>query len=175
MRALQRVVRGLPRRRRGHPGRAIDALDAVVTAGRSLGDPANEQEMVRQIAKMLGARVLLHYAEERYVTLDDQRRHTLSTWSIRRIVRDRAIVVRRVRRRPEFWRPEQRRPRGLLSFPVRGGVACIQRGSPFTPREVRAARAVLRFWRARTEGRPVRNALCPGISSMRRCSRPPTT
>jgi DNA-binding NtrC family response regulator len=53
--------------------------------------------------------------------------------------------------RPEFWRPEQRRPRALLSVPIGNGVACIARRSRFTRKEVEAVRTVLRFLQARLE------------------------
>ncbi len=98
---------------------------------------------------MLGGRVLLHYEGGRYLTLRSQKEHTLSTWSIRQLVRQTRLRSFKVRRRPEFWRPEQRRPRGVLVFPVGKGVAAISRERRFQPRERRAVRTVLRFLEAR--------------------------
>jgi DNA-binding NtrC family response regulator len=116
---------------------------------------------------MLGGRVLLHYVGERYLTLRPQKEHTLSTWSIRQLVRQTRLRSFKVRRRPEFWRPEQRRPRGVLVFPVGKGVAAISRERRFQPRERRAVRTVLRFLEAR---RPDSVASTPVSASARRPS-----
>jgi DNA-binding NtrC family response regulator len=150
--ALLRAARRVPQKRRPNPTRVLDALDALVTAGRSGARADIERRVVRDLAKMLGGWTLLHYRDGVYVTERPQEEHTLSTWSLRTLVRDRRIVVRRVRARPEFWRPEQRRPVGLLSLPIGRGVAVIASRRPFRHQEVRAVRTVLRFLEARTSG-----------------------
>jgi DNA-binding NtrC family response regulator len=145
VRTLCRVVKQLPRKRRVRPRRTIDALDALITAGQDVPHPHLERRVVRQLARMLGGRVLLHRRGSKFLRLESQETHTLSTWSVLRLSRVRRIRARRVRPRPEFWRPEQRRPGGVLSFPIGDGVACIARRTPFTPREVDAVRAALRI------------------------------
>jgi two-component system response regulator HydG len=87
------------------------------------------------------------------VTLVPQSRHTLRTTTILRLARVRRVRAFRVRPRPEFWRIDQRRPRGVLAFPVGDGVACLGRGRPFTRRETAAVRTVLRFLNHRLEER----------------------
>ncbi len=151
VRTLERVIARLPRRRPRHPGRTLAALDAVITAGQSAPDQEIDQRVVRELARMLRARVLFHYAAGRYLSLEHQRRHTLSTWTMRRLVCDDEFLVKKVRRRPEFWRPEQRRPGGVIRFAVGRGVACLARKSPFRNREARAVRTVLRFLAERRE------------------------
>jgi DNA-binding NtrC family response regulator len=157
VRTLARTARALPRRRRkARPRRVIDALDALITAGRARPGAEVERRVVHDIARMLGARVLLHYEDGHYHTLRPQTEHTLSTWSIHRLARETRVVARRVRPRPEFWRPDQRRPGALLSFPIGQGVACVSRRRPFRRREIRAVRTVLRFLEARRHGPVVR-------------------
>ncbi|MHC5011774.1 MAG: sigma 54-interacting transcriptional regulator, partial [Planctomycetota bacterium] len=150
--ALSRTARTLPRRRHPRPNRVIDALDAVITAGHAGPDVEIDRKLVRDLARMLGGRVLLHYADGRYLTLRPQTEHTLSTWSVHRLTRADRIRALRVRPRPEFWRPEQARPRALLSLPLGSSVACISRGRRFTAKEVKAVRTVLRFLGARRLG-----------------------
>ena len=60
-------------------------------------------------------------------------RHTLSTWSILRLGKPREFRTIRVRPRPEFWRPEQRRPGGLLAVPLGDGVVCLAKRATFRP------------------------------------------
>ena len=145
------VARRLKRKRKLKAGRTIRALDAIITVGRSAADQAIERRVVRELARMLHARVLLHYSKARYHCLEPQSKHTLSTWTIRTLVRERRFVARTIKPRPEFWRPEQRRPRGLLSFPIGDGTACLARSRPFSRRDAQAVRAVLRFLRSRLE------------------------
>jgi DNA-binding NtrC family response regulator len=162
VRTLTGVARRLRVRRKPRLSRTFNALDAVVTASRAARDVPIEGRVVRELAKMLNARVLLHYDGGRYLTLRSQAEHTLTTWSIRTLVRDRRLVARRVKAKPEFWRPEQRRPGGVLSFPIGSGIACLARRRPFGRREVHAVRAVLRFLAARRAGEAV-----PSASSVR--------
>ena len=170
------VARGLRRAANVRPDRTMRALDAIVTVGRSAADKAIERRVVREVARMLHARVLLHYSRGQYHVLEPQARHTLSSWTIRTLVRERRFVGRTLKRRPEFWRPEQKRPRGLLSFPIGDGTACLARGTPFTRKDARAVRTVLRFLRARLEretrtlelpqsvpAAPPRKPVAPGI------------
>jgi DNA-binding NtrC family response regulator len=146
VRALAAAARQLPPARRTSRVRTtIAALDALVAVGRGRESSGLHERVVRELARMLGARVLLHYERGGYRSLEDQRRHTLSTWSIRCLVRERALRARRIRPRPEFWRPEQERPRGLLSFPIGDGTACLARRRAFGPSDVEAARVVLGF------------------------------
>jgi len=145
VRKLAQVARRLPRKKRARPRTAIDALDAVITAGQSAAGLALEQRVVEQLARMLGARVLFHRAEGRYVAMESQARHTLSSWTLRLLVREQGVVARRVKPKPEFWRPEQSRPGGVLCFPIGSGTACLARDAAFVPKEVGAVRTVLRF------------------------------
>jgi transcriptional regulator with AAA-type ATPase domain len=152
VRTIARVARGLPRGRPTRPGRVIDALDAVITAGHSGHGVEIEARVVRHLAQMLRGRVLFHYVKGQYPTLRPQAEHTLSTWTVRRLARADRVVAHVVRPRPEFWRPEQRRPGALLAFPIGEGAACVARRRPFARREIRAVRAVLRFLAARRTG-----------------------
>ncbi|MDJ0522436.1 MAG: sigma-54 dependent transcriptional regulator [Planctomycetota bacterium] len=140
-----RTFRGMPCKRRSRPKLAIDALDAVITAGQNAAGPHLERRVVKQLARMLHARVLFHRRDGEYLYREAQSVHTLSSWSMLQLARETQIRARKVRRRREFWRPEQRRPRGVLCFPIGPGVACIARGTPFGGRDVRAVRTVLRF------------------------------
>lgn len=150
MRALAAAVRQLPpRRRRSRVRTTIAALDALVAVGRGTDARGLHDRVVRELARMVGARVLLHYEGGGYRALEHQRHHTLGTWTIRCLVREREIRARRVHPRPEFWRPEQRRPRGVLSFPLGDGTACLARGRAFRSEEVEAVRVVLGFLRER--------------------------
>ncbi|MDJ0974233.1 MAG: sigma 54-interacting transcriptional regulator [Planctomycetota bacterium] len=142
---LCRVVGQLPRKRRRYGMRTLRALDAIVTAGQDAPSTEVNGRIAESLARMLGARVLLHYSRGRYHKQEDQRIHTLSTWTLVRLARDRKLVARRVKPAPEFWRPEQRRPSGLLSVPLGRGVACLARSRPFRRREVRAVRSLLRL------------------------------
>ena len=150
VRALMAAVRQLPpRRRRSRVRTTIAALDALVAVGRGTDARGLHDRVVRELARMVGARVLLHYEGGGYRALEHQRHHTLGTWTIRCLVREREITARRVRPRPEFWRPEQRRPGGVLSFPLGDGTACLARGRAFRAEEVEAVRVVLGFLRER--------------------------
>jgi transcriptional regulator of acetoin/glycerol metabolism len=103
---------------------------------------------------MLSGRVLLHYGQGGYHKREDQSVHTLSMWTIRRLVAAEGLRAWRVRKRPEFWRPEQRRPRGLLRVPLGDGCVVIARGRAFRRSELRAVRTVLRFFELRTATPP---------------------
>ena len=151
VRKLSMIARRLRRKTKVRASRTIRALDAIITVGRSAADQAIERRVVRELARMLHARVLLHYSGGQYHHRESQDRHTLSTWTIRTLVRERRFVARTIKPRPEFWRPEQRRPRGLLSFPIGDGTACLARRKPFGRKDAQAVRAVLRFLRARLE------------------------
>jgi transcriptional regulator of acetoin/glycerol metabolism len=148
VRSLARVARSLPRPRRSRPEAAIDALDVLITAGRSAPQPVLEQRVVKQLARMLHARVLFHRSGGRTIQQEDQQIHTLSSWTLHELARSQYVRARRIRPRPEYWLPEQRRPGGVLAFPLEEGVACLGRSAPFTSREVGAVRTVLRFMAA---------------------------
>jgi transcriptional regulator of acetoin/glycerol metabolism len=145
VRALARLVARMPRPRIAHPTRTMDALDALVSAGRSPGETPIQAQVVKQLAAMLSARVLFHYENGVYLQRESQDVHTLSSWSMRKLVADRRLVAKRVRPAPEFWLPEQRRPAGVLSVPLGEGLVVLARGRRFRPREVAAVRTVLRF------------------------------
>ena len=134
---------------RPRPSRAISALDALITVGRSTSTQRFDRRVVRELARMVGARVLFHRRDGRWLTLRPQDEHTLSSWTIHRLSRIHRLRSFRVRARPEFWRPEQRRPGGVLVLPIGGGVACLARKTRFGPRSVSAVRTVLRFLEAR--------------------------
>jgi transcriptional regulator of acetoin/glycerol metabolism len=127
----------------------MSALDALITIGGSIADVRFDLRVAREIGGMLGARLLFLHRPKRWVRLRPQSEHTLSTWSILRLSRTKRLRAVRIRPRPEFWRPEQRRPGGVLAFPLGAGVACLARRRPFDRREVAAARTVLRFLEAR--------------------------
>ena len=135
---------------------SVDALDSLVTIGRSNDSHDLDRRVVREIARMVGGRVLLHRRGGRWLTLRPQSEHTLSGWTVRRLARERSVRSFRVKSRPEFWRPEQRRPGGVLVFPVGTGTACVARQRRFGSRERDAVRTVLRFLAARLAA--VRNA-----------------
>jgi DNA-binding NtrC family response regulator len=124
-------------------------MNAIIAAGAGKPTQRVERRLVQQLARMLGAWVLFYHADGRFLQSVDQDVHTLSSWSIRVLLRDNRIVARRVRRAPEFWRPEQRRPRAVLSFPIGHGKACLARGERFTRTEVQTVRTVLRFLESR--------------------------
>ncbi len=147
------------RRRRGRPSRLLNALDAIITAGHAAPGQDIERRVVREIAKMLDGWVLLHYRQGVYLTRRPQREHTLSVWTIHRLARAQRLRARTIRKRDEFWRPDQRRPRGVLSVPIGDGVACIAASRPFTRKEREAVRTVLRFLEARRAGESVRDFL----------------
>jgi len=144
-----RIARELRPRRRPRPDRTIAALDALVSVGRSTVERRFVQRVVREIAAMLGGRVLFVRRQRSWLRLRPQSEHTLSGWTVRRLARMGRIRSFRVRPCPEFWRPDQRRPRAVIVFPVAGGTACIARDRRFHRRERDAVRAVLRFLDAR--------------------------
>ncbi len=146
---IARVADGMRRPRRTRRGRAISALDALVTIGRSTADARFDLRVAREVAGMLGARVLFLKRGKRWVALRPQSEHTLSTWTVLCLARTKTLRAARIRPRPEFWRPEQRRPGGVLAFRLPDGVACVGRRAPFTRRERAAVKAVLRFLEAR--------------------------
>ncbi len=150
---LRRLVDGLPKRRR-RPRRTMAALDAIVAAGQSADSKDVDQRVVKQLARMLGARVLFHYRDGEYLELQDCGVHTLTTWTIHRLVRTRGVRARKIRPSRAMWQPGQRRPRGVLVAPVGSGVACWSLDRPVRSRELRAVRSVLRFLRARRERGP---------------------
>jgi transcriptional regulator with PAS, ATPase and Fis domain len=155
------LVKKLPRRRKPKPRLAIDALGAVVAAGRSAPTPELEQRVVQQLARMLAARVLFHRIDGAYVRREAQAVHTLSSWTMHRLESERQLRARRIRPRPEFWRPEQRRPRGVLTFPIGSGTACLARSRPFRSKEVQAVGTVLGILRARRPGDPAEQVTSP--------------
>jgi DNA-binding NtrC family response regulator len=146
---IVRVARDLRPARRAKTDRTIAALDALVTIGGSTVERRFAQRVVREIAAMLGGRVLFHRRGRAWLRLRPQAEHTLSGWTVLKLATMRQIRSFRVRPCPEFWRPDQRRPRALLVFPIGGGVACIARDRRFRRRERDAVRAVLRFLAAR--------------------------
>ncbi len=154
LRTLRAICRAQTERRRPAPRETIDALDAVITAGQSAPAQELQSRVVEQLARMLGGRVLFHYSRGAYRQREAQSIHTLSSWSLRRLLRTTEVRAHRVAARPEFWRPEQRRPRGVLVFPVGAGVAAIARSNPLKPRDVDAARTILRFLAAQQGARP---------------------
>ena len=137
----------------------MNALDALITAGHADGATDIDWRVTCDIARMLGGRVLFHHADGRFLRLRPQCEHTLSTWTLHRLVREESLRRYRVRPRPEFWQPEQRRPGGIVVFPVGEGVACIGRRRRFDRREMKAVRTVLRFLEDRRggalQGRPM--------------------
>jgi transcriptional regulator with AAA-type ATPase domain len=147
--AIARLGNLLTPIRRAQPERTIAALDALVTIGHGSAGGDLHARVGSELARMLGARVLLHYVGGVYVEREAQDVHTLSAWAMRRLVADRRLVARKVRPRPEFWRPEQRRPRGVLTVPLGEGVVVLARMRRFRPEEVRAVRTVLRFLEVR--------------------------
>jgi DNA-binding NtrC family response regulator len=146
---LARTASLLRPRRPTRPSRTISALDALITIGRSEADQRFGVRVARELAGMLGARVLFVRSRRRWLRLRPQAEHTLSTWTVLRLARKKRIAAFRIRPRPEFWRPEQRRPGGVLVFPLGDGVACLARRRPFRRRELAALRTVLRFLEAR--------------------------
>ncbi len=147
--SLAEVAAGLRVRRTPRPDRAISALDALVTLGRSSATSQFERRVGRELAALVGGWVLLHKRGRKWLSVRPQAEHTLSTWSIRRLGKLREFRTIRVRARPEFWRPEQRRPGGILAVPFGDGVICIAKRVPLSSREVEAVRTVLRFLAAR--------------------------
>ncbi len=170
VRTLCEVAQQLKKPPRPAPRQTIDALDAVITAGQGVGGVELERRVVKQLARMLGARVLFHRRDGRYLARQPQSTHTLSSWTMLRLARTEGVRARKIRRRPEFWRPEQRRPRGVLSFPIGGGRACIERSTPFRAREIKAVRTVLRFVRERC-GEP--GSIPAAAATTRAASQPP--
>jgi transcriptional regulator of acetoin/glycerol metabolism len=149
VRRIARIVARIPTPRAGHPTRAIDALDALLSIGQSETSHPIASQVIKQLAAMLDSRVLLHYEGGVYVHEEPQAVHTLSTWTLRRLVAEREVRARAVRAAPEFWLPEQRRPAGVLSVPIGDGVVVLARGRKYRRREVAAVRAVLRFLKLR--------------------------
>lgn len=147
--ALAEVAVGLRARRTPRPDRTISALDALVTIGRSTEPRRFERRVARELAALIGGWVLVHKRARTWVSVRPQSEHTLSTWSIRRLGKLREFRTITVRPRPEFWRPEQRRPGGILAVPFGEGVICLAKRSTFAAREVEAVRTVLRFLNAR--------------------------
>jgi len=127
----------------------VAALDAIITVGTTAAGKGFERRVAKEMAGLVGGWVLFHRRGKRWRTLRPQSEHTLSSWSIRRLARVKEVRAIRVRPRPEFWRPEQRRPGGVLLFPLGRGVVCIGRRRPFGDRELSAVRTVLRFLHAR--------------------------
>jgi DNA-binding NtrC family response regulator len=162
---LVRVARRLRRRRRPRPSRAISALDAVITIGRSTTAGALDRRVAHEIAAMLDARVLLHRQGREWLTILTQAEHTLSTWTVLRLARLRRLRAFRVRPRPEYWRPDQRRPGAILAIPVGSGIVSIARRRRFRRREIQAARTVLRFLEARlAPTQPASSAATPELA-----------
>ncbi len=159
---LVRVARELRPQRRPRPDRTIAALDALVTVGRSTVERRFVQRVVREIASMLGGRVLFVRSRTSWLKLRPQREHTMSGWTLRRLAKMRRIRSFRVRPCPEFWRPDQRRPRAVLVFPLADGTACIARDRRFRRQEREAVRAVLRFLDARLAAVEAEENAAPG-------------
>jgi DNA-binding NtrC family response regulator len=149
--ALARVAATLPMVRRTKLTGTMRALDALVTIGRSQDRTAFDQRVSRELAVMVGGWVLFHKKGEEWLSLRAQDEHTLSTWTIEKFTRARALHLVRIRPRPEFWRPTQRRPRSVLVFPLHDGVVALASRRPFTRRHADAVRTVLRFLSARLE------------------------
>jgi len=149
VRAIVDAAAALQVRHTPHPGRTISALDALITLSRSSSSKRFEKRVARELAALVGARVLLHKRGRTWLTLRPQAEHTLSTWSILRLSRLRTLRTIRVKARPEFWRPEQRRPAGILAVPIGDGVACLARRTPFEERDLDAVRTVMKFLSAR--------------------------
>ncbi|MDA1194131.1 MAG: sigma-54 dependent transcriptional regulator [Planctomycetota bacterium] len=158
---LRNVVRRMPLARpRPKTGDTLDALGALIRIGRSTGASDLESRVVELLARMLRGRVLFHRVGDTYLQREPQRVHTLSSWTLHRLERTEELRVHRIRRRPEFWRPEQRRPRGVLVFPIGAGVAALAAGRAFRERDVRAVSTILEYLAAcqgRAEG-PVASA-----------------
>ena len=87
---------------------------------------------------MIGARVLFHRRKDRWLTLRPQSEHTLSSWTIHRLAKAKRLRAVHIRPRPEFWRPEQRRPRGVLLVPFEGGTVALARSRRFSRRDADA-------------------------------------
>ncbi len=158
---LVEVAARLKVRRDPRPDRAISALDALVTLGRSSSSKKFERRVARELASMIGGWVLLHRSGKRWLSLRPQSEHTLSTWSMLRLAKLREFRSISVKARPEFWRPEQRRPGGLLAVPLGDGVVCLAKRSRITAREIDAVRTVMRFLEARIAGLDAKAAGAP--------------
>ena len=146
---LVAVAGALRPKRRARPARTIDALDALVTIGRSNEQGSFDRRVARELAGMLGARILFRRRGRKIVRLRPQSEHTLSTCAVLRLLRTREVRAFRIRPRPEHWRPEQRRPGGVLVLPFGDGAVGLARRRAFSRRDVGAARTVLRFLSAR--------------------------
>ena len=129
----------------------LDALDVIVTASRARSPRGIDALLVRELGRLLRSDVLFHRRGRHLLRIQPQSRHTLRTPLIRSLFS--CPRVRRLRppRRPEYWRPEQRRPGGLLAFPVGEGVACLCRTRPYSRREQDLVRGIVRFLAARLE------------------------
>jgi DNA-binding NtrC family response regulator len=149
VRRVRRLASALRQRFRTRPRRVMDALDALITIGRSESGRRLRRRAVAKIAAMLGAWVVFYRVDRRWAILRPQANHTLRTTTILRLARVRRLRSFRIRHRPEFWRMDQRRPRGVVVFPIGTGVACIGRDRPFGRRELAAVRTILRFLDAR--------------------------
>ena len=172
--ALTRLAATLPVRKRRRLGRTMKALDALVTIGRSLDRTAFDQRVARELAAMVGGWVLFHKKAGSWLTLLPQDEHTLSTWTIERLSRAKSLHRLRIRARPEFWRHTQRRPRGLLVFPLHDGVVSLASRRAFSRRQADAVRTVLRFLSMRLEDYAAERAAVPGSAPvLPRASRDP--
>ena len=160
--ALARLASTLPVPRRRRLSRAMKALDALVTIGRSLDRTAFDQRVARELAAMVGGWVLFHKKAGGWLALLPQDEHTLSTWTIDRLSRAKSLHRLRIRSRPEFWRHTQRRPRGILVFPLHDGVVSLASRRPFSRRQADAVRTVLRFLSTRLEDFAAERAATPG-------------
>jgi len=165
---LARVAEHMRRPRRRRPERAMSALDALITVGRSTSTHRFRRRVARELAAMIGARVLFHRRKDRWLTLRPQAEHTLSSWTIHRLSQVRRLRAVRIRPRPEFWRPEQRRPGGLLLVPFEGGTVALARARRFGRRDADAVRTVLRFLDARRSA-----ASAPAAPLVARAGTPP--
>jgi DNA-binding NarL/FixJ family response regulator len=130
------------------------AAAELLRLGRDLGAPDTQRRLVELAARILAARVLFVRRGRKARWRLPQDVHTLSSWTMHRLERLRTVQAFRVRPRPEFWRPEQRRPGALLVARVGKLMVGFARRAPFTADEVGAMRALSTV----VPGPPVRQA-----------------
>lgn len=152
VKSLRACARTLPKVEGGRtPLRVMEALGAIVSAGRGAGTEEKERRVADQLARMLGARLLFEGRGETIIEHVPQREHTLDSWSMRRLLSNDEARAVRVKPTSIEYTLAQRRPRALLVGRLGDAVMCFGRETPFRRREVEALATIAAFYDTRVQ------------------------
>ena len=165
---LRDCARAVPKVERGRtPLRVMEALGAIVTAGRGAGTREKELRVAAQLARMLGARLLFEGRGTQIVEHVPQTQHTLDSWSMRRLVAKPDPRAVRVRPTDIEYTLAQRRPGSLLVGRLGSAVFCFGRDTAFRRREVEALSTIAAFYDSQVQPDHVAEAAAPTVYAPR--------